>query len=132
MLVSKCLYEKKGEVKTFKIIDAGMNELVRPAMYEGYHEIVNVKQPVGNTASLDVVGPICESSDVFCKSLELENFDEGDYVALMSAGAYGFVMASNYNTRGYPAEVLVDGGEAKVVRPRQSVDELLAGEIDCL
>lgn len=132
ILISKCLYEKKGEVKTFKIIDAGMNELVRPAMYEGYHEIVTVKEPTGNTLSLDVVGPICESSDVFCKSLEQEDFLQGDYVALMSAGAYGFVMASNYNTRGLPAEVLVDGDTARIVRPRQTVDDILASEIDCL
>ena len=132
VLVSKCLYEKKGEAKIFKIVDAGMNELIRPALYEGFHEIVTVKEPVGNEADLDVVGPICESSDFWCKTERQEDFKEGDYIALMSAGAYGFVMASNYNTRGLPAEVLVDGDKARIVRPRQSVEDILACEIDCL
>lgn len=128
VLLSRCLYEKKGEVKTFKIIDAGMNELVRPAMYEGFHEIVTLKEPTGNQASLDVVGPICESSDVFCKSLMQEDFQPGECIALMSAGAYGFVMASNYNTRGLPAEVLVEGDTARIIRPRQTVEEILKSE----
>jgi len=132
ILVTKCLYEKKGEVKTFKIVDAGMNELIRPALYEGFHEIVTVKQPVGNEADLDVVGPICESSDFWCKTLRQEDFKVGDYIALMSAGAYGFVMASNYNTRGYPAEVLVSGDSTKVVRPRQTVEDILESEVTCL
>lgn len=132
ILISKCIYEKKGEVKTFKIVDAGMNELIRPALYEGFHEIVTVKEPNGNTADLDVVGPICESSDFWCKTLTQENFNEGDYIALMSAGAYGFVMASNYNTRGLPTEVLVEGDTARVVRPRQTVEEILESEVKAL
>ena len=132
ILISKCIYEKKGEVKTFKIVDAGMNELIRPALYEGYHQIITVKEPTGNTADLDVVGPICESSDFWCKTLNQENFKEGEYIALMSAGAYGFVMASNYNTRGLPTEVLVSGDTAKIVRPRQTVEDILKSEIDCL
>lgn len=132
ILITKCIYEKKGEAKTFKIVDAGMNELIRPALYEGFHQIVTVKEPVNNNATLDVVGPICESSDFWCKSLEQEDFKVGEYIALMSAGAYGFVMASNYNTRGLPTEVLVSKDTTKVVRPKQTVDEILASEIACL
>ena len=130
VLLSRCLYEKKGSVKTFKIMDAGMNDLIRPALYEGYHEIVPLRQPAttAHTIEVDVVGPICESGDFFCQNRELPDFQPGDIVALMSAGAYGFVMASNYNSRPLPAEVLVTGATAKVIRKRQTLDDLIAGE----
>lgn len=129
VLLTRCLYEKKGSAKTFKIVDAGMNDLIRPALYEGHHEIVPLKQPVsGDTVRVDVVGPICESGDFFCQNRDLPDFQPGDVVALMSAGAYGFAMASNYNSRPLPAEILVSGDSARVIRRRQSLEDLIAGE----
>jgi diaminopimelate decarboxylase len=129
VLLTKCLYEKRGSAKTFKIVDAGMNDLIRPALYEGHHEIVPLAEPpTGERSKVDVVGPICESGDFFCQDRELPDFQPGEYVALMSAGAYGFAMASNYNSRPLPAEILVTGGAATVVRKRQTLDDLIAGE----
>jgi diaminopimelate decarboxylase len=129
VLLTKCLYEKRGSAKTFKIVDAGMNDLIRPALYEGHHEIVPLAEPPTRERSkVDVVGPICESGDFFCQDRELPDFQPGEYVALMSAGAYGFAMASNYNSRPLPAEILVTGGAATVVRKRQTLDDLIAGE----
>jgi len=129
VLLTRCLYQKKGAAKTFRIVDAGMNDLIRPALYEGHHEIVPLQQPTNDARSaVDVVGPICESGDFFCQNRELPDFKPGDFVALMSAGAYGFAMASNYNSRPLPAEVLVNGAAASVVRERQTLDDLIAGE----
>lgn len=130
VLLTRCLYEKKGSAKTFKIVDAGMNDLIRPALYEGHHEIVPLIQPkTTELFKVDVVGPICESGDFFCQDRPLPDFNPGDYVALMSAGAYGFVMASNYNSRPLPAEILVEGTDATVVRKRQTLDDLIEGEL---
>jgi diaminopimelate decarboxylase len=129
VLLTRCLYEKRGKAKTFKIVDAGMNDLIRPALYEGHHEIAPLQQPTGETRIVDVVGPICESGDFFCQDRELPDFQPGETVALLSAGAYGFVMASNYNSRPLPAEILVDGSTARVVRQRQTLDDLIAGEV---
>ncbi len=130
VLVTQCLYEKSGKSKSFRMVDAAMNDLIRPALYEGYHEIVPFKQSQVSDNSLtgDIVGPICETGDFFCQSAELPNIERGDYIALMSAGAYGFTMASNYNSRPLPVEVLVDGDEVKVIRQRQSFADLIAGE----
>lgn len=128
-LLTQCLYEKRGTAKTFKIVDAGMNDLIRPALYEGHHDICPLKESTGETLKVDVVGPICESGDFFCQDRELPDFQPGETIALLSAGAYGFVMASNYNTRPFPAEVLVDGSTARLVRPRQTLDDLIAGEL---
>ena len=130
VLLTRCLYEKKGSAKTFKIVDAGMNDLIRPALYEGHHEIVPVTAPGdGRRVTVDVVGPICESGDFFCQNRELPDFQPGEVVALMSAGAYGFAMASNYNSRPLPAEILVEGDTATVVRKRQTLDDLIEGEL---
>ena len=130
VLITRCLYEKKGAAKTFKIVDAGMNDLIRPALYEGHHEIVPLKQAAdGKRAVVDVVGPICESGDFFCQNRELPDFQPGDAIALMSAGAYGFAMASNYNSRPLPAEILVEGGTATVIRKRQTLEDLISGEL---
>ncbi|MCH7229041.1 diaminopimelate decarboxylase [Haloferula sp. A504] len=128
VLLTRCLYEKQGSAKTFKIVDAGMGDLIRPALYEGHHEIIPVKEPGEERRAVDVVGPICESGDFFCQDRELPDFQPGEVIALMSAGAYGFVMASNYNSRPFPAEILVDGDKATVVRKRQTFDDLIAGE----
>jgi len=130
VLVTRCLYEKKGSAKTFKIVDAGMNDLIRPALYEGHHEIVPLKQPqTDELIKVDVVGPICESGDFFCQDRPLPDFKPGDNIALMSAGAYGFVMASNYNSRPLPAEILVEGSDATLIRKRQTLDDLIEGEL---
>jgi diaminopimelate decarboxylase len=130
VLITRCLYEKKGSAKTFRIVDAGMNDLIRPALYEGHHEIVPLRKAADSSLQkVDVVGPICESGDFFCQDRELPHFAPGDCVALMSAGAYGFVMASNYNSRPLPAEVLVEGETATLVRKRQTLDDLIEGEL---
>lgn len=132
VLLTRCLYEKKGSAKTFRIVDAGMNDLIRPALYEGHHDIVPLTESASSSTSVDVVGPVCETGDFFCQSRELPDFAPGEAIALLSAGAYGFVMASNYNSRGLPVEILVDGDEAKVVRPRQTMEDILASEIASL
>ncbi len=128
VLLTKCLYEKKGSAKTFKIVDAGMNDLIRPALYEGHHEIAPLQQHAGELVKADVVGPICESGDFFCQDREMPDFQPGESIALLSAGAYGFVMASNYNSRPLPVEILVDGATHRVVRKRQTLDDIIAGE----
>ena len=129
-LLASVLYVKRTPAKTFVITDAGMNDLIRPALYEGHHEIVPLKEPAAGVprGPVDVVGPVCESGDFFAQDRELSAVAAGDRIALLSAGAYGFVMASNYNSRRLPAEILVDGDRAVVVRERQSWDDLIAGE----
>lgn len=128
VLVTSVQYVKQTGHKNFVIVDAAMNDLVRPAMYDSYHEIVPVAHRNGKLVSSDVVGPICESADYFCKDRPMPKVGEGDLLALLSAGAYGFVMASNYNTRPLAAEVLVHGKKAGVVRRRQAMKELWAPE----
>ena len=105
-----------------------MNDLIRPAFYEAYHEIVPLLRRGGATMSADVVGGVCESGDYFCKDRSLPKFTEGEHITLMSAGAYGFAMASNYNARPLAAEILVNGRHAAVVRERQSVKAIWSGE----
>lgn len=128
ILVARVEYVKKTGRKTFVIVDAAMNDLIRPAFYESYHEIVPLQRKNGTLIKSDVVGPICESSDYFAKNRPLPPVAEGDYLALLSAGAYGSVMASNYNSRPIAAEVLVNGNKAALVRARQSVEQIWAGE----
>jgi diaminopimelate decarboxylase len=124
ILVARVEYVKRTGRKNFVIVDAAMNDLIRPAFYDSYHEIVPVKRKSGTSIRSDVVGPICESGDYFCKDRPLPKIVEGEYVALLSAGAYGSVMASNYNTRPLPAEVLVNGKKAALVRSRQPVSQI--------
>jgi diaminopimelate decarboxylase len=128
VLVSRVIYVKKGEAKDFLIIDAGMNDLIRPAMYEAHHEIVAVAEPkVGSPRPrYDVVGPICETSDLFASSRPLPELKSGDLVAILSAGAYGAVMAGDYNMRPRIPEVLVRGEQWGIVRPRESYADLIA------
>ncbi|HEY2081733.1 MAG TPA: diaminopimelate decarboxylase [Verrucomicrobiae bacterium] len=128
ILVTRIEYVKRTGRKNFLIVDAAMNDLIRPAFYEAYHEIVPLTHRNGGMISSDVVGPICESGDFFAKDRPLPKLGEGEYLALLSAGAYGFVMASTYNTRSMAAEVLVNGSRAAVVRERQPVKEIWAGE----
>ena len=128
ILVTRVEYVKRTGKKNFVIVDAAMNDLIRPAFYDSYHEIVPLTKRGGRLISSDVVGPICESGDFFAKDRPLPKVEEGDHLALLSAGAYGFVMASNYNTRATAAEVLVSGKRAALVRRRQKLEELWAGE----
>ena len=129
ILVTRVEYVKRTGKKNFVIVDAAMNDLIRPAFYDSYHQIIPLARTGGKaTISSDVVGPICESGDYFAKDRPLPKVGEGDYLALLSAGAYGFVMASNYNSRGTAAEVLVHKNQAALVRPRQLVEEIWATE----
>jgi diaminopimelate decarboxylase len=128
ILVTRVEFVKRTGKKNFVIVDAAMNDLIRPAFYDAYHEIVPVTRKGGAVIPSDVVGPICESGDYFCKDRPLPKVGEGDCLALLSAGAYGFVMASNYNTPSFAAEVLVNGRRSAVVRKRQAVKEIWAGE----
>ncbi|MFN2474905.1 MAG: diaminopimelate decarboxylase [Chthoniobacterales bacterium] len=130
VLLTRARYVKEAEQKKFVIVDAGMNDLIRPALYESYHEIVPVREPANDVrAPVDIVGPVCESGDFFAQDRALAKFAEGDLAAIMSAGAYGFVMASNYNSRPFPAEVLISGSEATLVRERQTYADLIRGEL---
>ena len=128
VLLATVQYVKKTPAKTFAIVDAGMNDLIRPALYEGWHEIVPLKEPSGPLAPMDVVGPVCESGDFFAQDRELPPLASGDRIALLSAGAYGFVMSSNYNSRPLLPEVLVDGSNVHLIRKRQSLEDMIAGE----
>jgi diaminopimelate decarboxylase len=130
ILVTKALYEKIGESKRFVIVDAGMNDLIRPSLYSAYHDIRPVSEALLHRPkhSVDVVGPVCESGDFLAKDRSLPEVKPGDLLAVMSAGAYGFVMASNYNSRPRVPEVLVNDNEVHVIRARESYDDLVRGE----
>ncbi|WP_020398179.1 diaminopimelate decarboxylase [Kordiimonas gwangyangensis] len=127
VLLTRTIYVKTGENRTFYILDAAMNDLARPAMYDAYHGIVPVAEPAGSEKmTADFVGPVCESSDVFAKDRKTAPLEAGDLVAIKSAGAYGAVMASTYNSRPLVPEVLVDGERFAVIRKRQTLQELLS------
>ncbi len=128
ILVTKVLYYKETPAKKFLIVDAGMNDLLRPAFYQAYHEIIPVLKKERPSIVADVVGPICETGDFLARERELPLVKPGELLAVMSAGAYGFVMASNYNSRPRPAEVMVNGEEFYVVRRRETYAKLVAGE----
>ncbi|PYI78768.1 MAG: diaminopimelate decarboxylase [Verrucomicrobia bacterium] len=138
ILLTRISYIKESTRKKFAIVDAGMNDLIRPALYGSYHEIVPANMAGGdspnrpgiNTSKIDIVGPVCESGDFFAQDREMPELRTGDLLAVMSAGAYGFVMASNYNSRPLPAEALVRGDKVALIRKRQSVEDLSRGEID--
>jgi diaminopimelate decarboxylase len=128
VMVTSVLYRKLTRDKTFIVVDAGMNDLIRPSLYGAYHDIKSLKETGNSRETVDVVGPICESGDFLAKDRELPALARGDMIAVMSAGAYGFTMASNYNSRTRPPEVLVDGEKYYVVLKRQSYEDLVAGE----
>ncbi len=130
LIVSRVVYVKRTKDKTFLVIDAAMNDLARPAIYDAYHEIVPVKRKNTPLEVTDVVGPICESSDVFGKERELPTLQEGDLVAICSAGAYGFAMASRYNGRLMPAEVMVNGHEHRLIRQRETYEDLFTHQVE--
>jgi diaminopimelate decarboxylase len=128
ILVSRVLYVKPGEAKTFLVLDAGMNDLIRPAMYDAHHDILPVAEakPNSPTRRYDVVGPVCETADLFARDRDLPEAKGSDLMAIMTAGAYGAVMASAYNARPPAAEILVHGREWYVVRPRMTLEALIA------
>jgi diaminopimelate decarboxylase len=128
IFVARMLYVKRTAGKTFYIVDGAMNDLVRPSLYNAYHEILPVDENKGKTLVVDLVGPICESGDFFAKDRELADLKEGSLVAVKGAGAYGFSMSSNYNSRRRVAEVLVRGSEFYVVRKRETLRDLTRGE----
>jgi diaminopimelate decarboxylase len=155
VLLTRVRYIKRTGQKKFAIVDAGMNDLIRPALYHSYHEIVPVEEPIcrasasdaavkskstrlrlptarreSKTEKIDIVGPVCESGDFFALDRQMPELREGDLLAIMSAGAYGFVMASNYNSRPLPAEALVRGDKFALIRHRQTNEDLIRGEID--
>jgi diaminopimelate decarboxylase len=128
ILVGKCLFTKKGEEKNFVIVDAGMNDLARPALYGSFHGVQAVKKDQDGVIEGDIVGPICESGDFLVKDREFPNFRQGDLIAFMSAGAYGFTMSSNYNSRPRVAEVMVKGDSFEIIRDREKFEDLIKGE----
>jgi len=127
-LLTRVLYRKAGGGKEFMIVDASMTELIRPALYEAHHEMLPLRQAARGRLTADIVGPVCESSDFLAEEREIDNLLPGDYLAVMTAGAYGFVMSSNYNARPRPCEVLVDGDAWRIVRRRESLEDLVRGE----
>jgi diaminopimelate decarboxylase len=130
VLLTRVLYIKKSGQKTFAIVDAGMNDLIRPALYQSYHEIVPAEgRGDSPNRPIDIVGPVCESGDFFALDREMPALGEGDLLAIMSAGAYGFVMASNYNSRPLPAEALVRGNQVALIRKRQTWEDLVRDEL---
>lgn len=131
VMVTQVIYRKRGEGRDFLIVDAAMNDLIRPAMYEAHHDIVPVIEPVpgAEMAPIDVVGPVCESGDTFARQRELPMLRDGDLVAFRSAGAYGAVMSSEYNSRPLIPEVLVNGDQFAVVRPRPTYQEMINRDI---
>src|SRR5207302_6179412 len=134
VLLTRVRYLKKSGQKKFAIVDAGMNDLIRPALYRSYHEIVPVKEKIETESKrkmekINIVGPVCESGDFFALDREMPDVREGDLLAIMSAGAYGFVMASNYNSRPLPAEALVRGDKFALIRKRQTWEDLIRNEL---
>ena len=129
ILVTKILYLKKVENKEFIIVDAGMNDLIRPSIYGAYHNIQPIVKNRRTKIIADIVGPICESGDFLAKDRQISNVKQGEYLAVMSAGAYGYAMSSNYNSRPRPAEVLVKDNEYAVIHERETYDDLLRGEV---
>ena len=127
LLVSSVIYVKEGEGRNFLILDAAMNDLIRPAMYDAHHDIVPVQEPKAGAdyADFDVVGPVCETGDTFARNRALQRLEDGDLVAFRSAGAYGAVMASEYNSRPLIPEVLVNGDQFAVIRPRPTLEEMI-------
>jgi diaminopimelate decarboxylase len=128
-LLTRVLFVKRNGTKTFVIADAAMNDLIRPALYQAHHEILPVAKTRGAARVVDVVGPVCETGDFFARDRALPKVKPGELVLLLDAGAYGMAQSSNYNTRTRPAEILVDGDQAKLIRRRETLRDLLAPEI---
>jgi diaminopimelate decarboxylase len=128
VLLTRVLYVKRNRRKNFIVVDAGMNDLMRPALYGSYHEIIPVRQHQEDALQADVVGPLCETGDFLAQDREMPEVEPGELLAILDAGAYGFVLSSNYNSRPRPAEVLVQGSQAELIRARERLEDLMAGE----
>jgi len=128
ILLTRVIYKKANGPKNFLIVDAAMNDLIRPSLYSAHHEIVPVESNSSALEKVDIVGPVCETGDFLARDRELQGVSEGDLLAVLDAGAYGMVLASNYNTRPRAAEVLVDGSKARIIRKRETVRDLLRAE----
>jgi diaminopimelate decarboxylase len=129
ILVAQVLYVKRNQQKNFIVVDAGMSDLMRPSLYGSYHEIVPVQSRQRETLRADVVGPLCETGDFLAENREMSDVQSGELLAIMTAGAYGYALASNYNTRPRPAEVLVYGDQVELIRRRESVQDLMSMEV---
>jgi diaminopimelate decarboxylase len=128
VLLSRVLYRKRSARKEFVVVDAAMTDLLRPSLYKAHHEILPLRETGLGTVRADVVGPVCETGDFLARDREVANLMPGDLLAVATAGAYGFVLASNYNARPRAAEVLVEGDRWRVVRARESHEDLIRGE----
>jgi diaminopimelate decarboxylase len=128
ILVTRVLYVKRNRQKNFIVVDAGMNDLLRPTLYGSYHEIIPVHEHPGDRLQADVVGPLCETGDFLAQDREMPDVEPGELLAILDAGAYGFVLSSNYNTRPRPAEVLVQGSQTELIRPRERLEDLMKSE----
>ncbi len=128
IMVTKVVYHKKNVNKNFIIVDAGMNDLIRPSLYGAFQEIQPIKRGQNEKIVCDVVGPICETGDFLARDYEIEDAQNGEYLAVFSSGAYGFTMSSNYNSRAKAAEVMVDGNDYKIIRQRENLEDLIKGE----
>jgi diaminopimelate decarboxylase len=128
LLLTRVLYVKRNRQKNFIVVDAGMNDLMRPTLYGSYHQIIPVREHQEARLQADVVGPLCETGDFLAQDRGMPDVEPGELLAVLAAGAYGFVLSSNYNTRPRPAEVLVHGSNAELIRPRERVEDLMAGE----
>jgi diaminopimelate decarboxylase len=128
VLLTRVLYRKKTPSKEFVVVDAAMNDLIRPSLYGAHHDILPLNHAPGPTIVADVVGPICETGDFLARGRELADMRPGEYIAISSAGAYGFVQASNYNSRPRAPEVLVEGSRWRIIRERESYQDLIRGE----
>ena len=124
-MLTEVLYVKKIRDRTFIVTDAGMADFLRPGLYESLHEIVPLRESSDEHITADIVGPICETTDSFARDYSIRPVETGDFLALTGAGAYGYSLASNYNLNLRPAEVMIDNGETRIIRKRESIDDLL-------
>jgi diaminopimelate decarboxylase len=130
VLLTRVLYRKRNGDKEFVIVDAAMNDLLRPALYQSHHEVIPVQKDGREMIRADVVGPVCETGDFLARNREMPDMRSGDLLAICTAGAYGFVQASNYNSRPRPAEILVEGAEWRVIRRRETFEDLVEPELE--
>jgi len=128
VLLTRVLYRKKSGEKEFVVVDAAMNDLIRPSLYRAHHEIIPLRQNPLPRITADVVGPVCETGDFLARGRLMANVMPGDFLAVCTAGAYGFVLSSNYNSRPRAPEVLVEDGSYRVIRQRETYDDLIRGE----
>ena len=129
ILLTRVLYVKRNQQKNFVVVDAGMNDLMRPTLYGSYHEIVPVELRAAEKLKADVVGPLCETGDFLAQDRRMTDVNPGDLLAILTVGAYGYVLSSNYNTRPRPAEVLVNGSRVELIRPRERLEDLMSNEV---